>query len=213
MACSAYSILWGATIKHIRLKRPVFSTIRVSLIDILRGMRTLSQDDFSAALTGVDMQSRLKNELKFHKSVEALPGDWSDYELIAITDRTGRKGILLLQPDNDLYIVQYELSRSVIDSQTGRGRPIICDFCYTWQPGSNAASILFTKPHSKLKVGFLCCGDLGCSQHVRSTTKEGMVSRTQLRENLTNQQRVDRLKSRLRAKIQQLELTATTESE
>ena len=170
-------------------------------------MRTLSQDNFNDLLKIAEIKPKLKAELKFIKSTEDLSEDWSNYELIAIVDRTEDRGILLLEPDDELYVVQYELSRKIIDSKTGRRRAIICDFCYTWQPGSNAASIMFTRANSKTKVGFLCCGDLKCSQHVRSSTKAALVSRTQLRENMTDEDRVLRLKDRLRSKISQLGLS------
>ena len=169
-------------------------------------MHTLDLDSFNELLKNTDIKSRVKSELKFVKSTEGLANDWSDYELISISDRTNNKGILLLEPDGELFIVQYELSRKITDFKTGRSRAVICDFCYTWQPGSNAASILFSVSSTKSKIGFLCCGDLKCSQHVRSLTKAGIVSRTQLRENMTNEDRVIRLKNRLRDKITQLEL-------
>lgn len=169
-------------------------------------MITLSQEAFDRVLQQVDMKPRLKKELKFVASTAHLSEDWSTYELISIADRTGDRGMLLLQPVDTLYAVQYELSRRIVDSSTGRDRAIICDFCYTWQPGSNAASITFTSPDSKHKIRFLCCGDLACSQHVRTATKASIVSRAQLRENLSDDERVVRLKTRLMAKIEQLGL-------
>lgn len=170
-------------------------------------MRTLNFNSFNEIIKTVHVKPRLRSQLKFIKSTEVFPDDWSSFELIAISDRTGDKGVLLLEPENDLYIVQYELSRKIIDFTTGRRRAIICDFCYTWQSGSKASSIVFSLPDSSRKVGFLCCGDLKCSQHVRTATKAAMVSRTQLRENMTNEDRIVRLKSRLMEKIIQLELT------
>lgn len=169
-------------------------------------MHTFNQEQFNDMLKTADVRSRLKAELKFVASTDSLPDDWNDFELIAIADRTGDKGLLLLQPADEFYVVQYALSRSIIDSRTGRGRAIICDFCYTWQPGSNAASITFTQPRSKNSVRFLCCGDLACSQHVRTTTKAALVSRSQLRESMTSDDRITRLKSKLKRYIDQLQL-------
>ena len=94
-------------------------------------MHTLNLDSFNEIIKAVHIKPRLKAELKFVKSIEGYDEDWSDYELIAISDRTNDKGVLLLQPDDDLYIVQYELSHKIIDFKTGRRRAIICDFCYT----------------------------------------------------------------------------------
>ena len=171
-------------------------------------MKTIDQEEFGQILQQVDMKPRLKKELKFVSSTAQLADDWSNYELIAITDRTGDKGVLLLQPEGMLYVAQYELSRRIIDSTTGRGRAIICDFCYTWQPGSNAASITFTMPDTKRTIRFLCCGDLACSQHVRTATKASVVSRAQVREDLLDDDRIARLKVRLTNKIEQLGLKA-----
>jgi hypothetical protein len=171
-------------------------------------MKTLSQDEFNGIIQQVDIKPRLKKELKFVASASRLQQDWSTYELISIADRTGDKGVLLLQPEDILYITPYELSRRIVDSSTGRSRAIICDFCYTWQPGSNAASITFPHADTKHSIRLLCCADLDCSQHVRTMTKASVVSRTQLREDMTNEDRVARLKRRLANTIGQLGLKA-----
>ena len=169
-------------------------------------MHTLTYEQFTDLLKVADLKPRTKSDLKFITSTEHLPDDWENIELLAIADRTGDKGLLLLQPAEDLYIVPYALSRSIIDSNTGRARAIICDFCYTWQPGSNAASITFSPPRSKNTVRFLCCGDLDCSSHVRTATKAALVSRSQLRETMKNEDRIVRLKSKLERYITQLNL-------
>lgn len=169
-------------------------------------MKTLTQPEFTQLVNQAPIKPRLKKDLKFVASTANLPEDWSEYELIAITDRTGDKGVLLLQPDEGLYIAQYELSRRIIDANTGRSRAVICDFCYTWQPGSGAASITFTQTGGKHSVRFLCCGDLNCSQHVRTATKASLVSRSQLRESLDNDERINRLRTRLTSTIDQLGL-------
>lgn len=170
-------------------------------------MKTYTQDQFSLLIEQSAIKPRLKKELKFVSSTSQLPNDWSDFELIAIADRTGSKGVLLLQPDTELYIASYELTRRIVDSQTGRERAVICDFCYTWQPGSNAATITFLQAGSSThSIGYLCCADLACSEHVRTKTKASIVSRARLRENITGEDRIERLKTKLRAKIQQLVL-------
>lgn len=172
-------------------------------------MHTLTQDSFAELLKIANIKPRIQSELKFTKSIAGLLDDWSEYELIAISDRTNSKGVLLLEPEQDLYIVPYELSNKIIDFKTGRKRAIICDFCYTWQPGSNAASITFSV-NPKRNIRFICCADLQCSQHVRTLTKESLISRTQLRENMTNETRILRLKQRLVEKISQLDLPAVS---
>ncbi len=173
-------------------------------------MKTVDHEEFNRLIQVANLKPRLKKELKFENSTIELPDDWSEFELISIADRTGDKGILLLQPKETLFIAPYELTRRIIDSSTGRDRAIICDFCYTWQPGSNAASITFLDTATKHSVGFLCCSDLACSQHVRTATKASLRSRAHLRENLSNDERVSRLKSRLLKKIEQLHLQPIT---
>lgn len=160
-------------------------------------MKTLNQNSFDTLLQDAGIKSRLRKDLKFVASTAHLIDSWSEYELLCIADRTNDKGVLLLQPASTLFVAPYELSRTIVDSKTGRQRAIICDFCYTWQPGSNAASITFTHPDDKRHIRFLCCGDLKCSQHVRTITSASIVSRSQLRENLSNEDRVERLKMKI----------------
>jgi hypothetical protein len=81
-------------------------------------MKTLSQDDFNELLERTDIKPRLKRELRFVSSTSKLDADWSGYELISITDRTGDRGVLLIQPNDKLYIAPYELSRRIVDSKT-----------------------------------------------------------------------------------------------
>src|SRR4051812_6959349 len=115
-------------------------------------MISMTQSEFNKLLSYSDIKSRFIKELKFVASTSNLSDDWADYELLSITDRTENAGILLLQPENALYAGQYEISRRIIDASTGRDRAIICDFCYTWQPGSNAASITFASMRTKHNV-------------------------------------------------------------
>lgn len=165
-------------------------------------MISIDQAKFNEILKLSDVKPRLKKELKFAAGTD----EWADREMFAAADKTGRNGVLLLQPFEKLFAVQYELAPRIVDSLTGRDRAVICDFCRTWQKGSNAASISFTNPVSKNSVTFLCCGDLACSQHVRTKTNAARISRTQLKEDLTNEDRVRRLKNRLDDKIKQLDL-------
>lgn len=162
-------------------------------------MKILSPEEFNQIIAQAPIKPRLKQELRFTTSVSNMtPDDWNDTELLCITDKSGNKGILLLAPDDDIFAIQYELTKNLISRQTGRGQPIICDFCRTWQSGGNAASISFKKDLRSLNsVSFLCCADLKCSQHVRGKTAASRSSKAQLRESLTNEQRINRLKNRL----------------
>ena len=169
-------------------------------------MKTLDKDTFDKLLELANIKLRVKRDLKFVNNTSHLPDDWSDYELIAVSDRTSNAGVLLLQPYDDLYIIQYSLSKKIIDSQTGSSRSIICDLCRTWQKGTNAASITLLNNETKRNVSILCCADLLCSQHVRSLTTASKYSRAQLREDLTNDDRIERLKRNLVERIAQLEI-------
>lgn len=171
-------------------------------------MKILSQEQFNQLIAQAQIKPRLKRELRFVASTSGMTeDDWQETELLNIADRNGNNGVLLLVPDDNIYIIPYELSRGLTNRQTGRAQPIICDFCRTWQAGSGAGSISFRKDKQSINsVGFLCCADLACSKHVRTKTSASITSRAQLREDLTNEQRVERLKGRLRQVIADLQL-------
>lgn len=169
-------------------------------------MKKLDLDQFTALLSAAPIKPRLKREIRFVAStVDMDDSDWEEAELLPITDRSGNKGVLLIEIESGLYFLPYELSRG-ITSKTGRAQPIICDFCRTWQTGSRSGSIIFPIDSRGTKaVGFLCCADLKCSAHVRSKTSAAKTSRSQLREDLSDEQRVDRLRTRLQEVVERLE--------
>lgn len=175
-------------------------------------MRQLTLEQFNELLAETSIKPRTKRELRFVTSTAHLSSqDWEESELLNITDRTGNKGVLLIDIDENLHIVPYELSLGLRSQSTGRLSPVICDFCRTWQAGSGAASATFKKdPRSNDSIGYLCCGDLGCSSHVRTKTPASLCSRAQLREDLTNEQRVERLQNRLRRLVSELSFSNRT---
>jgi hypothetical protein len=101
--------------------------------------------------------------------------------------------------------VPFELTTKIADKITGRTKAIICDFCYTWQRGGNAGRITFHRPSDGHSFTFLCCADLNCGLHVRGKTPAATLSRAQLHEDLTPEQRVSRLSNKLQAVMTQLE--------
>ncbi len=123
-----------------------------------------------------------------------------------MSDRSGNNGVLWIENDQGLYIVPYALSRGIIDKASGRARPVICDFCCTQQIGTLAARISLKPAKSDHSRSLLCCADLACSDHVRGKTDASLRSRAQLREDITQEGRVDRLRRRLGEVIQSLEL-------
>lgn len=163
-------------------------------------MKKLTQESFDELVVQAQIKPRIRQGLKFVAATAGLDDtDWQDTELLAIPDRTGNKGVLLVAPYEEIRVIAYELSRGLVSRQTGRAQPVICDFCRTWQSGSGAGSISFRKAKQSLNsVTFLCCADLACSRHVRGKTPAARLSRAQLREDMTNDQRVERLKTRLR---------------
>ncbi len=115
--------------------------------------------------------------------------------MIALPTKDGTAGVLILESGDTLYATSYELHMVSRDS-TGRAKPVICDFCKTWQSGNRAGNITFsTERHSLSSVSFLCCLDLRCSLHIRNMTQTGKISRSQLREDISEEHRIERLKN------------------
>ena len=173
-------------------------------------MKQMTQDNFQALLEQSAIKPRIKREVRFATSVTSMDDDtWKITELLPVFDRAGNKGVLLMDAGNEnVYVVSFELSRG-LTSSTGRAQAIICDFCRTWQTGSRSGSITLHKPGRESgSIAFLCCADLLCSLHVRNLTAASKTSRSQLREDLDNDQRVERLKRRIYEVARLLELPA-----
>jgi len=167
-------------------------------------MKKLTLETFNELIAQAGIKPRLAKELRFVQSTENLSDEeWADRELLKITDRNDNKGVLLVALDEDLYMLPYELKSGITSSSTGRSQSIICDFCQTWQYGNKSGSISFTKNRTS-NVSYLCCEDLKCSMHVRNKTKEAHTSRAQLREDISIEERIKRLKTRLRGFISEL---------
>ncbi len=135
---------------------------------------------------------RVLAELKYPVDI-----DWAITELLAIPTKSGNNGVLILHPAQDTFCaLPYELKAIRSTATTGALKPVLCDFCYTWLPGTRTAVIAFVNKalgsHS-----FYCCAKLNCSANVRGLTDESLVSRTQLREDMTDEQRIERLKLKL----------------
>jgi len=158
-------------------------------------MRAVTSPQLTRLMQKAFIKTRLRKEVRF-RPAEVV--SWEDTELLAIPDRSGNQGVLLVQPYDELYVVSYEISRGLSDNQSGRFKPAICDLCYTWQQGSNMAGITFDLPDTVLHtVSYLCCADLECSKNARLKTEASIMSRVQLHERMTAGQRTDRLKARL----------------
>lgn len=172
-------------------------------------MSPLSQSQFTTLLAQASVKPRLKSELRFVKSTAGMSDDdWRARELLAITDRSGTKGVLLLAVADAFYILPYEMSAG-ITSKSGQAQPIVCDFCRTWQSGTCSGSIRLPKAGRSFdSYGYLCCADLLCSLHVRGLTSAARISRSQLREDLLPEQRVERLATRIEKLVTDMALPA-----
>jgi hypothetical protein len=173
-------------------------------------MKRLTLEQFNTLLDQTAIKPKLKREVRFAASTDSLSDEaFANSELLVVADRSGNRGVLLMGLGDDFYLVGYELSRGIV-SKSGAAQPIICDFCRTWQTGSRSGSVLLSKDRSAKTNGFLCCADLLCSQHVRSLTSAARTSRAQLREDLNDEQRVERLRARLEEVVKRLELPKLT---
>lgn len=131
---------------------------------------------------------------------------WTSYEIIGLPTKDGTAGVLIVEIQDDLYATPYELG-VVGDKSTGRAKSVICDFCKTWQAGGRAGSITFRPERRSLNsISFLCCLDLKCSLHVRDMTEAAKSSRAQLREDVLQEYRIERLKDKLGMLVQRLNL-------
>jgi len=157
-------------------------------------MKAIDQERFTGLLRQERIKPRLVRELRF---VPNEIHDWEERELLAVTTRSGNEGVLLASIER-FYVLPYRLSKSITNTQTGRSTPITCDFCYTWQRGGNAGNISFVRPSDEHIITFLCCGDLECSLNVRDMTNAAALSRTQLHEDMTTEQRIERLQSKFK---------------
>lgn len=162
-------------------------------------MKKLTLNQFNDMLELSVVKPRLKRELKFTASTSQVADeDWEGLELLSVKDKSGNKGVLIVDISSGTYILPYELHKIAASSTTGRPSPIVCDICMTWQSGSRAGSISFTQiRNSTTNITFLCCEDLLCSKHVRTLTDASKISRAQLREDVDDSQRVSRLNQRL----------------
>lgn len=163
-------------------------------------MRSYNKNQFTELIKSNRVKPRLLKDLRFNPD---NIDDWSILEILAVSTKSGDEGVLVIQTE-DLYVVPYELRKGISDSVTGRSKPITCDFCFTWQQGGKAGQITFRRASDNHTFTYLCCRDLGCSIHVRGLSHESLLSRTNLHEDITVDDRILRLKNRLNAVLKTL---------
>jgi len=152
-------------------------------------MNAITREEFTELTSA--MRPRLKRELRF---VPEEITDWESRDFLAVTNKQGSEGVLIV-PFLGNVVVPFVLQQRKPNA-SGRIEAIICDICATWQRGTHSAVITFTVDKTR-SVSFLCCADLECSLHVRGKTKDALLARTQLREQITPEGRIQRLHDRL----------------
>ncbi len=152
-------------------------------------MNVITRTEFDQLV--LPTRPRLRRELRF--TPEAIT-DWDDRDFLVVTNKQGNEGVLVV-PFADDAVLPFVISRRQPNA-AGRVEAIICDICATWQRGTHSAVITFTASSTRT-VSFLCCQDLRCSLHVRDKTSAASLSRAQLREHLTPEERIARLRIRL----------------
>lgn len=124
--------------------------------------------------------------------------DWENRDFLAVMDKPRHEGVLIYSD----YMVPFSLSTRQPNA-SGRVEAIICDICATWRRGTESAVITFQKTPTST-VSYLACADLNCSLHVRSLTDAARLSRTQLREDITPEARIERLNKKLQSMLASL---------
>jgi len=158
-------------------------------------MNSLTREDFTQRMGAATVRPRLVRELRF---VPEEITNWEQRDFLAVLTKSKNEGVLLC---GDM-VVAFMLGKRK-PGGSGRVEPIICDLCATWQRGSNSAIITFVRS-DKSTISYLCCGDLDCSLHVRGLTIAGKLARTQLREDITPERRIQRLRTKTSAIIANL---------
>ena len=170
-------------------------------------MNEISIQQFELLLKDAPIKPRLKRDIKFRLSTERMDSSaWAETELLPIWNKNKSGGILLVQLPVGLYMLPFDATRPAADV-SGRAKPVICDLCYTWQPSSNGGFVTFYPDKSSgNSISLLCCLDLRCSDHVRTKTPAALRSRSQLREHMTNEDRVVRFRQKVDSFIQRLNI-------
>lgn len=155
-------------------------------------MLPVSSEEFRSGLDAAMVKKRLRAELKYSPEIIS---DWDTHDFLAVFTKTGREGVLVFEG-------RYIPFSYIPSKNTNVSKPVLCTICATWQRASSVATIRFSTPSGS--VQHLVCEELLCSSHVRALTAEGVFARAQMREDITSEGRVDRLKKRLNAMIETL---------
>lgn len=165
-------------------------------------MNAITSEIYDRVIASVGLKPKFVRELRPRFD---MVSDW-DREFVPITDRSGNNGVLWIELDKNIYVLPYSLSRGIIDKASGRARPVICDLCYTQQLGTQAARIALRLPGREGATrSLLCCAGLACPAHVRGQTLASRRSKAQLRESISPEDRIERLRRRLAELVRELD--------
>lgn len=153
-------------------------------------MHRITREEFAERVVAARIKSRLRKVLRF---VPEEITEWDSRDFLAVTDKAGNEGVLMYQDTTVPFMLSPRVARS-----GGRVAAIICDICATWRRGPESAVLTLPKGDS-ISVSYLVCADLDCSLHVRGMTAAGILSRSQIREDITPDRRKERLRERLTA--------------
>lgn len=160
-------------------------------------MKPLDRQQFSLLITEALVKPRLKKELRF---VPEEITAWEERDFLAVFNKSRTEGVLIVPFAHR--VVSFELRPLTPKSNGALPAAVICDFCVTWQRSAYVAAITFRK--DRHSITYLVCEDLECSRHVRGRTAASQLSRTQLREDISDEGRIERLRQRVAAALESL---------
>jgi len=152
-------------------------------------MHKITREEFVERVASARIKPRLRKTLRF---VPEEVTEWDSRDFLAVTDKSGNEGVLLYQDTTIPFTLSPRVART-----GGRVAAIICDICATWRRGPESAVLTLPKGDNRT-VSYLVCADLNCSLHVRGMTDAGILSRSQIREDITPDRRQERLRERMR---------------
>lgn len=153
-------------------------------------MHKITREEFAERIVGARIKPRLRKILRF---VPEEITDWDVRDFLVVTDKSGNEGVLLYQDVTAPFMLSPRVART-----GGKVAAIICDICVTWRRGPESAVLTLSKGDRR-SVSYLVCADLDCSLHIRAMTDAGIFSRSQIREDIAPDRRVERLRERLTA--------------
>lgn len=155
-------------------------------------MKFPTREELTKRLTEARISKRIIRDLRYVPEEITHP---DERDFLIVMNKAGSEGVLLYGES----IISFQLHKRRAN-RTGRVEAIICDICATWRRGIGSATLTL-KRSTERTTSYLVCADLDCSLHVRDLTNASKLSRTQLRENMTAEGRIERLYSRLSAVV------------